>query len=132
MAVQQVCQCSGGEGTLSALHLNQEKADGRLLLHSQNGHKTTIIRSPDTDVEVLVLYHVEQIQAKLFLVIRAQQRQCIIGIKSLACEWVEDICKSLLRLHAFTGADSTSAFCGKGKKVALDLLERDGAAIRAM
>ena len=48
-----------------------------------------------------------QLQTCLYLVTGTEQRRCIIDINTLALEWGEDICKSLLGLRAYTGTDST-------------------------
>ena len=36
-----------------------------------------------------------------------------------------DVCKSLIGLHVYSGCDSTSAFYGKGKKKAYDIMKSD-------
>ena len=121
---------------VESLHSSQEEADGRLLLHakhaSENGALTVVIESPDTDVEILCMYHQQYIQAKLLLIAGPRQKQRVVDITLLVDAWGEELCKCLVGLHAFTGTDSTSAFFGKGKKIAMSLLEDKEEARRAM
>ena len=88
---------------ITALYTDQEEADGRMLLHAKNaaqhGHNTIIIRSLDTDVEVLALYHQDRIESQLFLVTGAQQKPRIVDITSLANALGQNVCKSLLGLR---------------------------------
>jgi hypothetical protein len=37
----------------------------------------------------------------------------------------KELCYSLIGLHTFTGCDSTSAFYGKRKKKAFDIVEKE-------
>ena len=113
-----------------------EEADVRLILHadhaSQNGHHIVYIRSIDTDVEILSLFHQHSIQARIMLVTGTRKRQHVVDIQSLAGRLGIDVCNAIAGLHAFTGCDSTSAFSGKGKKLALDLIQNDNNLNRAM
>ena len=59
-----------------------------------------------TVTPTFALYHQEHIHAKLFLVIGAQQKQRVIDIKHQASNWGENVHKSLIGFHAFTGTDT--------------------------
>ena len=53
---------------VSSLASNQEEADTRIVLHAiyaaNNGSEKIVVRSPDTDVLVLLLHHMTHIHAK--------------------------------------------------------------------
>ena len=108
--------------------MSQEEADTRMLLHashaSSNGHECVVIKSPDTDVAVISCAF-SHINARLLFCTGTKQRQRYIDITAVGRPLSEDVCKALPGMHAFTGCDSTSAFVGKGKKQAFQLLESD-------
>ena len=53
-----------------------------------------------------------------------KQRTKVIRLHTVSSKLGNDVCSDLVGLHAFTGCDSTSAFVGKGKKTAFDLVTR--------
>ena len=55
-----------------------------------------------------------------------------MSLTAIAEQFGEDQCAALPGLHAFTGCDTTSAFSGKGKKAALDLVVAGGMNLKAM
>lgn len=107
----------------------QEEADTRMLLHASHaasdGHTCIIIKSPDTDVAVLACYFSHQIDARLLFCTGTKQRQRYIDITDVGQLLGADVCNALPGMHSFTGCDSTSAFVGKGKKQAFQLVESD-------
>lgn len=108
---------------------SHEEADTRILLHAQHAavHYTPdtdiIIRSPDTDVAILscMLCFVFP-NSKVFFKTGTKQHSRLIPMHSITARLGDDMCSSLVGLHAFTGCDSTSAFVGKGKQVAYKLI----------
>ena len=48
-----------------------------------------------------------------------------IDIGKLANSLGDEVCLSLIGLHAFTGSDTVSAFTGRGKLAALKLLKKN-------
>ena len=111
---------------LPELDSNQEEADTRIFLHAfhgaQNGHSSIIVKSSDTDVEVLALYYRFDIHSRLYILSGTSKRSRIIDVSAVTENLGEDMCRALPGLHAFSGCDSVSAFVGKGKKKAFDLL----------
>jgi hypothetical protein len=105
------------------LNSSQEEADGRLLLHANNaaaaGYQAVIISSPDTDVFILCLHFQKYIKASLFQKCGNKNRTKLLDIKKIVSHVGEEVCETLIGLHAFTGCDSVSAFAGKGKVSAL-------------
>ena len=74
--------------------------------------KIKIVRSPDTDVLIiLVSYSNEIVQPLLFDTGTGNKRRLLAIATSRGLE----IAKALPGFHAFTGSDSTSAFIRKGK-----------------
>ena len=80
-------------------------------------------RSPDTDVAVLALMLCTQYPT-LFFQTGTKQRTRVIPLYIVSSKLGNDVCSALVGLHAFTGCDPTSAFVGKGKKTAFDLVTR--------
>ena len=107
---------------------SQEETDTRLLLHAfhasqQVNRDTIIIQTPDTDVAVIACSVAHKIRSWILLNTGTKYRQRIINIKSVANNiGINIICKALPGFHVFTGSDSTSSFCGRGKKVSFELM----------
>jgi len=131
---EQDCTCLTSEDGLtvkatSVLELvsNQEEADTRIVLHclyaSQRLASSSgiIVRSPDTDVFVLLLYYSSQIPQPLFFDTGCGNQRRQLDIHKCA----------LPAFHAFTGCDSTSAFVRKGKRGPFKLLSNTPSATTA-
>ena len=124
----------GANGKCSAevvpeLIADHEEADTHLILHAKHASDTCIyscmvIRSPDTDVAIICLRFSQTIP-KLYFQTGKRNVQQIILIDSMAEVLGTDICKSLIGLHVYSGCDSTSAFYGKGKRKAYDMMKSD-------
>ena len=103
-----------------------EEADTRICLHARDaaieGSKTLLIKANDTDIAVIAVYVLPQLQE--------------IGVETLwttfghgvGMKWIPihrlldaigpASARGIMYLHAFTGCDVASAFRGKGKKSA--------------
>ena len=110
---------------------SHEEADTRLLLHakhaSDNGHQVVVVKSQDTDVAVLAFHFSHEITARLYLLTGRGSSLRMCDATATGAKLGADVCNALLGMHAFTGCDSTSAFSGKGKKLAFDLISHGGA-----
>ena len=109
---------------LEELKSTQEEADTRIVLHCLHSAEESrandiIIRSPDTDVFVLVLHFTQNIEQRVLFYTGVGNRRRLIDIHLVINETGEDLCSALPALHAFRGCDSTSAFVRKGKKTVL-------------
>ena len=108
---------------------NQEEADTHMFLHalhaSDASHQQIIIKSSDTDVELLACYFQEHISADIFLLSGTRSRARVINITQVCEQLGVEVCRALPGLHALTGCDTVSSFAGKGKKAALDLVKAD-------
>ena len=104
----------------------QEEADTKMMLHakhaSEQGYQNIIIKSSNTDVEVLSCFFQSQIQSTVFIRSGTRQRSRLISIPSIINHVGQDMCRALIGMHAFTGCDSVSAFSGKGKTKAFKLV----------
>lgn len=110
-----------------ALLCSHEEADTRLILHAAHaataGHRVVVIRSPDTDVAVLAVAHSWQIpEARLLFLTGAKHRRRYVDVSVIARKLGKPFCQALPGFHALTGCDTTSAFCGKGKAAAFQLV----------
>eukprot|EP00794_Sanderia_malayensis_P001844 gene1844-2077_t len=108
------------------LNSNQEEADTRLLLHAKNAsitHPTVTVRSPDTDVFILMLGHKSMIDASLYFDTGSGNQRRLLDIDKIHGQLGAELCEALVGFHAFTGCDSTSAFFSKGKIKNLKVLD---------
>lgn len=104
------------------LRSNHEEADTRLILHANHAAQTgiydhVIISSPDTDVAVLSITHVNSMcQTKVLFATGVGNKRRILDLTALSTSLGEQLSNALTGFHAFTGCDSISSFAGKGKR----------------
>ena len=79
-----------------------------------SSNSTIIVRSPDTDVLVLLISHTQRLVQTLLFDTGVGNKRRLIDIKKIA----------LPALHSFTGCDTTSAFVKKGKIKPLKALQK--------
>jgi hypothetical protein len=107
---------------VTELQSSQEEADTRIILHclyaaqSMKPSDTIIVRSPDTDVFVLLLAYSFDIKCKVLLDTGSGNNRRLINTTDIAFTLSEEVVQALPAFHAFTGCDCTSAFVRKGKK----------------
>ena len=115
---------------------SQEEADTRMILHckhmAESGINKIIIKSVDTDVEVLACHFAQEIPSTLYMQLGTKQRTKLINISEISNNLGPNICSALPGLHAFTGCDTTSCFIGKGKQVPFNLIIGNPEHCRAM
>ncbi len=109
------------------LSSSQEETDTRVVLHLkyavQCGYKSAVVRTPDTDILVILLHHAHSIALTIYLDTGTGKNRQLVNITEIAEMKGQDYCSALLGLYVFTGEDATSAFKGKGKKGPLKKLE---------
>ena len=130
---------NGRRRSVPALTFNHKKADARILLHAKNidKEKAANIHTLDTDVFLISRGVAEQVRGDLFIRTGTQNKARIISIgtvkKSLVMRFddedIEQACRTLLELHAFTGCDTVSAFSGKGKAKPVKLMLKENSYI---
>ena len=110
-----------------ALESQHEEADGRMLLHAAHalaeGFPAVVICAEDTDVFILCLAFNDQIDAPLFKKCGTRNRTRLVDITKVAASIGSKVCKALVGMHACTGCDTVSAFGGKAKLRALQILK---------
>jgi hypothetical protein len=109
------------EDTHNLSPCQHEEADTRLLLHAKDatiqGHNKVIVRTVDTDVVVLVLGMIQQLDLdELWVAFGAGKHLRYISVHAISEALGSERCRALPAFHAFTGCDQTSAFTGKGTK----------------
>ena len=91
--------------------------------HAADEHLRIAIQSPDTDVAILCLYAFRYLAClELWFRTGIKDKQRFIPSHTMSENLGEAMCLALPGLHALTGCDSTSAFCGVGKKKSLKLV----------
>ena len=127
---------SAGWHRVSELNSAQEEVDTRLLLHARhaglNGISNIIIHSPDIDVYIFSIAHLEDIGSRLYLKTGVGNKARIVCINDIVQKLalkvrdvdasIHDHCNAILGVYCFTGCDTISAMVGKGKLKALKIL----------
>ena len=105
----------------SALFNNHEEADTLIILHSHHADAEEcldvdfIVRSPDTDVFLLLLSYCNLFIHPLYFDTGHSNKRRIIHMQTLVTALPKDIPDIILAFHSFTDCDSNSAFVQKGK-----------------
>ena len=115
---------------ISNLCSSQEEADTRIILHMLNIIKKEsdkeipiIIRSPDTDVLILLIHFCTEINHKIYFDTGFGNKRRLISINNILDKLGKEFSKCLVGFHAFTGCDTTSSFIRKGKVRPFKLLQ---------
>ena len=105
---------------VTALSANHEEADTRLILHAkdavQNNYKRLIVICRDTDVLLLLLYHLGRTKTEVWMVSGTSKQQNCYPVQTVASKLDNDVLENILGFHALTGCDTTLSFSGMGKK----------------
>lgn len=114
---------------IHALRSNQEETDSRVVLYLHHavklGFKSAIVRTPDTDIFVILLHHAHTISLTVYVDIGTGKHRQLINVTELATSLGQPYCSTLLGFYVFTGEDCTSAFKGKGKVAPLKKLQKN-------
>jgi hypothetical protein len=81
-----------------------------------------IVRSPDTDVFILLLHYTLDLTQSILFDTGVGNKRRLIDVKKVVEHEGKEICQALPALHAFTGCDTTSACVKKGKLMPLNSL----------
>lgn len=104
---------------MSTTYSNHEEADTKLILHAidaaVNGATQINIHSPDTDVFVLSIRRYPQLCKETYFVTGTGQRRRKISLRPIYEALGPNKAAALPAFHAFSGADNTGSFSGKGK-----------------
>ena len=114
---------------LPTIYINQEETDTRVVLYLHHtaaiGYKSAVVRTPDTDIFVILLYHSYKIKLTIYLDTGSEKHRQLVNVSELAESLGEEYCATLLGYYVFSGEDCTSAFKGKGKVRPLKKLEKN-------
>ena len=114
---------------LPTIYSNQEETDTRVVLYHHHaaaiGYKSAVVRTPDTDIFVILLYHANAINLTVYLDTGSGKHRQLINISELAESFGEDYCATLLGYYVFSGEDCTSAFKGRGEVRPLKQLQKN-------
>ena len=136
---------SEGASREEVLDGDHQEADTRIftqVLHASSTNNKILISSPDTNVFMIAVAKFEDIPADRCMLTGTKNSTCILDKKRVAGAFFDVYCeidtidklkifKSLLGYRCFTGCNSISAFCGKGKIKALSVFWMDGSYIQA-
>jgi len=117
--------------SIKDLFSSQEEADTRIILHCLYSAGTTsdnasiVVRSPDTDVFVILLAYSIDVPQPLFFDTGVGNKRRLLDIKSVVDVLGQDIAKALPGFHSFTRCDTTSAFVRRGKVKPFQILEKN-------
>ena len=81
----------------------------------KSGFSSAVVKSPDTDIFFILLYHSHFINLTVYLDTGTGKHRRIINVTELGKTLKIDYCNALLGFYVFSGEDCTSAFKGKGK-----------------
>ena len=110
---------------------SHEEADTRMILHcndvAANSPESSVIlvRSPDTDVFILLLRFVRHINQTVLFDTGTGDKRRLVNVQAVAKDLGDEINLALVALHAFTGFDTISAFVRRGKVKPLTLLKKN-------
>ena len=79
------------------------------------GYKSAVVRTPDTDIFMILLHHARSITLTVYLDTGTGKHRKIVNVSEMAESHGADYCTTILGLYVFTGEDVTSAFKGEGK-----------------
>ena len=88
------------------LNSDHEEADTRLLLHAKNAstsHRAVTVRSPDTDVFILMLGHKSTIDASMYFDTGSGNQRRVLDVDKIYRQLGAQLCDALIGFHAFTG-----------------------------
>uniref|UniRef100_UPI00358FA4EE uncharacterized protein isoform X1 n=1 Tax=Myxine glutinosa TaxID=7769 RepID=UPI00358FA4EE len=114
---------------LPTIYSNQEETDTRVVLYLHHaaalGYKNAVVRTPDTDIFMILLHHAHAIKLTVYLDTGSGKHRQPLNLSELAESLGEDYCATLLGFYVFSGEDCTSTFKGKGKVGPLKKLEKN-------
>ena len=107
---------------------SHEEADTRLILHAAHVRKSemkkVMIQTVDTDVVVLAISFFSECSLdELWVEFGSGKFHKYIPIHVVHKAFTKEQAQALIGFHAFTGCDQVSAFSGRGKKSAWNILK---------
>ena len=114
---------------IQELSSSQEETDSRVIISCRCGknigYKYIRVKSPDTDLFFILLHYAQAFTETTILYETGKgNKKRLINMNNIAEKFSEEECSALLRLHAFTGCDTCSAFKGVGKIKPIKVLQK--------
>ena len=114
---------------LQMLSSDQEETDTRVILYAayarDKGYKYARVRSPDSDIFFILLHFALNLLPLIVLFDTGTgNKRRIITVTELARSFTQQMCTSLLSLHAYMRCATTSAFKGIGKVKPIKMLQK--------
>lgn len=111
---------------------SHEEADSRMAFHihyitSSFESPNIVVRSNDTDVLIILLYHCSKLNANVWMDSGndSNNTRRMIDLKKISTEIGSEMCEALPAIHAFSGCDYTAAFLRKGKTRPYNIIEKN-------
>ena len=112
---------------VSYLRYNQEEADTRTFLHAKDpshSKDAAVIIFKDPDVFSIAISKADIISVPIYMKRGTQNRTRFLDITDISTNLGSDRSESITGIHAFTGCDLVSAFPGKRRVAALQVLRK--------
>jgi len=110
------------------LYSSQEEAETKIILRSldaaQRGATELYIQSPDPNVFVLAIHRYHQLCKDTQLITGVGNKKRLVPLRPVAHALGAAKAEALSGFHAFSGADTTGRFAGKGKLSCWQALSR--------
>ena len=123
------CITSSNQSISNISPCNHEEADTRMLIHVQDGvrdsNTSIMIKTVDTDVVVISITMFPDLKdygcSELWISFGVGTKLRHLPVHEISNSLGILSSKSLSLMHAFSGCDTVSSFCGIGKKTCLDV-----------
>lgn len=124
-----------GPGTEMFENCDHEEADTKIILHVihalKTGSKTVLVKSVDSDIIVILMYHFEYFQqlshdCSIYLYYGTGKNKRKLNIRNLYHALGSKLSRALPLFTTLTGCDSTSSIRGRSKKTAFLAMQRGG------
>ena len=92
---------------ITELQSDQEETDSRVVLYLQQavqwGYKSSVVKTPDTDILMILLYHADKLKITTYLDYGSGVHRKLINVSELASSLGSDYCEALLGFYVFFG-----------------------------
>ena len=114
---------------IHGLRSNQEETDTGMILYLHHaaalGFKSAVVRTPDTDILVILLHHSHSIKLTIFLDIGSGKNCRIVNIKELSESLGKDYCSTLMGYFVFSGTSTVQVLSRERARWPLKKLQKN-------
>ena len=97
-----------GKATVTEIHElypNQEETDTRIIMYlhyvAKQGFKSAVIHSPGSDIFLIILYYVHDINLTVYHDMGFGKHRKLIDVSAVACSLVKEYCDALFGILCF-------------------------------